>query len=299
MLHYRPLGTALALALAVAASPLAAQTTTPDTAQTPAAAPVDENPVAARVNGEEIRLSEVMSMIKDLPPQYQQIPISALYPLLVRRAVNNKLMLVEARKTDIADDAALKAEVEAFRESKILEFYLISQIESQMTEDALRARYDEYVKTAEPEPSVKARHILLKTEEEANAVITELKGGADFAELAKQKSTGPSGPQGGNLGFFSEGQMVAEFEKAAFVMEPGTFSQTPVKTEFGWHVIKVEERREHPSFEEKQEDLRREMSGEVLTALVDDLRGDAEIEEFQIDGSPLPAADAPAEAPKE
>ncbi|PJK29984.1 peptidylprolyl isomerase [Minwuia thermotolerans] len=284
MLKSRVLGAATALAIGLAAASAVAQ----QTQQAAPAMPAEENPVVARVGGQELRFDEVMALMQDLPQQYRQVPINVLYPMLVRRAVNNRLLLEAAKETDVAESEDLKAEVEAFRRSRILEYFLLDRIEAEIDEAALQARYEEYVKTADPEPAVHARHILLKTEDEARAVMKELEEGADFAELAMQKSTGPSGPQGGDLGFFQKGQMVPEFEAAAFAMEPGEVSESPVKTQFGWHVIKVEDRREHPTFEEKKEELRQEMSGEVIRDLIADLRDDAEIEEFQIDGSPLP-----------
>ncbi len=109
-----------------------------------------------------------------------------------------------------------------------------------------------------PEKQLKARHILVKTEDEAKEIIKELEGGADFAELAKAKSTGPSGTKGGDLGTFGKGQMVPEFEAAAFALEVGEFSKEPVKTQFGFHVIKVEDKLDQPlpTFEEAREQLR-------------------------------------------
>jgi len=129
-------------------------------------------------------------------------------------------------------------------------------------------------------------------------VSEELAGGADFAELAKERSTGPSGPNGGDLGYFRESQMVPEFAEAAFAMEVGTSSETPVQTQFGWHVILVEDRRSvEPSFEDSEPQLRQDVAREIVTSMVDDLREGAEIERFNLDGSPMPeepAAGQPA-----
>jgi peptidyl-prolyl cis-trans isomerase C len=109
----------------------------------------------------------------------------------------------------------------------------------------IKARYEQEIAAVPPEEEISARHILLETEEAAKAVIAELDAGKDFAELAKEKSTGPSAAQGGDLGFFTKGRMVPEFEAAAFdALTPGEYGKEPVKTQFGWHVIKVEERRE-------------------------------------------------------
>ena len=131
---------------------------------------------------------------------------------------------------------------------------------------------------------------LVKTEDEAKAIIKNLRGGADFEATAKEKSTGPSGPNGGDLGFFGKGQMVPEFEKAAFALKKGKITDTPVKTQFGWHIIKVDDRRksEPPSFDSIKQKLRTEISQEAGSKYVSGLRKEAKIERFDLDGKPLP-----------
>jgi peptidyl-prolyl cis-trans isomerase C len=173
-------------------------------------------------------------------------------------------------------------------------------VEDGVTDEMVRTRYDEL--SDDPDltrEEVRARHILLDTEEEALAVIDELEAGADFAELAALRSTGPSGPEGGDLGFFRREQMVAPFAEAAFAMEPGSVSLSPVETQFGWHVIKVEERREAPpAFEELEPQLRQEIARQVYQALIDELREGADIALFDLQGEPLeqaPLEEAPLE----
>ena len=168
---------------------------------------------------------------------------------------------------------------------QLLERYAVrKEIEDAVTDEKLRQMYDGQV--ADGAEEVHARHILVKTSDEAVAIIKELDGGADFAELAKEKSTGPSGPRGGDLGFFGKGQMVPSFEEEAFALDAGAHSRNPVKTEFGFHVIKVEERRSAapPSFEDSVEELRADAAQAAGSAYVQRLRGDAEIERFSIDG---------------
>ncbi|MGB0672069.1 MAG: peptidylprolyl isomerase, partial [Rhodospirillales bacterium] len=133
-----------------------------------------------------------------------------------------------------------------------------------------------------------ARHILLKTEEDAKAAIKKLDGGADFAALAKELSTGPSKDNGGDLGFFVKEQMVPEFAEATFAMKPGSYSKKPVQTQFGWHVIKVEEARKRtpPTLEEATPVIRQELSREVGLAYLEEVKKDAKIEKFNPDGSP-------------
>jgi peptidyl-prolyl cis-trans isomerase C len=139
---------------------------------------------------------------------------------------------------------------------------------------------------------VHARHILVPTEAEAKSVIAELEKGADFAALAKKYSKDPGAESGGDLGYFGHDDMVKEFADAAFALSPGQYTKTPVKTEFGWHVIKVEDRRagKPPSFEEAREQLSREIAHGIIDGKLHDLRNAAKIEEFGLDGKPLPAS---------
>ena len=167
------------------------------------------------------------------------------------------------------------------------------------------------VKAHKPVPQVRARHILVDTKEEAEKIIEELKGGADFAELAKQ-SKDPSGQNGGDLGFFGAGQMVPEFEKAAFALEPGQFTQEPVKSQFGWHVIKVEEKRmsEPPSFAEVEAQLRNYLMRQKFETVLAGLRDKYPVEIVDQPAAPAapeaapatpeaaPETPAPAEQPK-
>ncbi|MDF1722430.1 MAG: peptidylprolyl isomerase [Minwuia sp.] len=295
-------GLALALGLALVAPTAFAQTTSSTPAPAATAEPTaqdiaDQNPIVARVKGKDIRLESVMAMIQDLPEQYQQVPISALYPMLVKRAVNHALLLDAAKAAGMADDKGLQAEVEEFRENKMREYLLLGRLEQEITEEALRSNYARFLVDNPAEQELRARHILLKTEDEARAVIAELQGGADFAEVAKAKSQGPSAPTGGDLGFFSAEKMVKPFADAAFKMAEQEISAEPVQTRFGWHVIKVEERRDQPrpTFEEKRQELEQEMTGKIISDMITSLRDGVEIEELNIDGSPLADNAAPAE----
>src|SRR5690606_36060757 len=138
----------------------------------------------------------------------------------------------------------------------------------------VRARYDKEIAALEPQEEIRARHILLKSREEAEAVIDKLEAGADFVELAKTESAGPSGPTGGDLGFFGKGQMVPEFENAAFALADGEFTRDPVQTQFGWHVIPREEHRTQPppEFDAVKDQVRQIVMGEKYRALLADIR---------------------------
>ena len=159
------------------------------------------------------------------------------------------------------------------------EFFRVN-VDEKITEAELKAFYDKEVGSKPAEKEVKARHILLKEEKEALDVIKELDGGADFAELAKKKSTGPSGPRGGDLGFFGKGQMVPAFEAAAFALDKGAYTKTPVKTQFGYHVVLVEDAREapKPSFDETKGNIRRVLAEQKFSEILNDLKAKAKID---------------------
>lgn len=249
---------------ATAQSQEAPQATAPGAAQTE-----EDDPVVARVNGTEIRRSEVFAFAGTLPAQYQS-QIVQIYPMLVQRLVDFKLATDAGRQAGLADDARVKARLAELEERVIREAWFEMEIDALLTDDFLQARYREFVAANPPAQETRARHILLATEAEAREVIAKLDGGAEFAELAKELSTGPSGPQGGDLGYFTANQMVPEFSAAAGALEPGQHSKDPTQTQFGWHVIKVEDRRDTapPGFAEVAQQLREEAArGAVEDAL--------------------------------
>jgi peptidyl-prolyl cis-trans isomerase C len=274
---------------------LTSAVTTVALAQDEAAA---ENPVVAVVNGNEIHMTDVEFVARSLPEQMRQMPLPQLFPMLLDRVIDFQLLSAEAEKQDFAEDEQVQAALDRARASVLCDAMLQQMIDEATTEEALQKRYNE-MKEQEgfSYEEVHARHILLASEDEAKEVIEALDGGADFAELAKEKSTGPSGPQGGDLGYFKKDQMVPEFGNAAFGMEIGATSSEPVQTQFGYHVIKVEDNRTvEPTMDETAPQLRQEVAREIVTALVTELREDAEIERFNMDGSPVPEAPAEGEA---
>ena len=264
----RTLSAALAAMLTLAATAAVAQQATPD-----------EDPVVARVNGEEILRSTVFEFAQALPPQYQA-QLAQLYPLLVQRLVDFRLASNAARAAGLVDDDEVKRRLAAAEDRVIRDVYLERQIDSRVTDDGVKAKYDEHIAANPPATEHRARHILVETEEAARDIIAKLDGGADFAELAKELSTGPSGPQGGDLGYFTADQMVPEFAQAASAMEPGQYSKDPTQTQFGWHVIKVEDRRQAapPPFEQLEQQLREELARTAMETVLIELREGAEVE---------------------
>jgi peptidyl-prolyl cis-trans isomerase C len=262
-----------------------------------AAQPALKDPVVATVNGQSIRLSELEVAQQSLPQQYRNMPLQAVFPALLDRMIDSKLVVQEGKKSKVTEDPAFKKRM-AFVEDQVLQdFWIQREIARQVTAEKLQKRYEERLKQMPSEEEVHARHILVSTEDEAKALIAEIKKGAAFDKLAKEKSTDKaSGAEGGDLGWFKKSDMVKEFADAAFNLKKDELTETPVKTQFGYHVIKVEDRRKAPppAFEEMADQLKEEMAREAVTAQLDQLRSGAKIEKFAMDGA---KPDAPAAKP--
>ena len=257
------------------------------------------DPVVARVNGTEIHRSEVMRTIGSLPAQVRQMPTEMVFPAVLDQMVNGKLVAAAAATQKLADDPEFKDKMKLAAERVIQEVYLTRAVKAKITDEALKARYKKYLEENPPQDEVKASHILVATEAEAKGLIEQLKGGADFAKLAKEKSSdAAAAAQGGDLGFFTREAMVAPFSEAAFAGTVGKVIETPVHTQFGWHVIRVDDRRKAPppSLDEVRGDLESELSQEIVASVVAELRAKATVEQFRMDGSPQPKDGAPAKA---
>ncbi|MDX1580350.1 MAG: peptidylprolyl isomerase [Alphaproteobacteria bacterium] len=269
----------------IAAAPLLAacdQESSPDQANgagSSADAASDGGEVVAVVNGEEIYDADVTRLYESLPAELQQMPKSFMYEGLVERLIERKLIVSEAKKAGLADDPAIERQVQNYREELLQENWLVGRIEDQLTEERLQQAYEERIGEFESEPTIRARHILVETEERARELIEELNAGADFATLAEESSIGPTASSGGDLGYFTKEEMVAPFAEAAFELDAGAISQEPVQTQFGWHVIKVEEKGESTpqGFEELRNELRQQEALKIYDQIVEDLREGADV----------------------
>ena len=252
----------------------------------PLAAAQDENPVVATVNGEEIRRDEVIDAIRRMPQQIQQMPPEILIPAIAEQLATSRLMAERGYAENLQDSEAVKQRVAEAERSIVQDVWLEQAIDSRMTDESVAAAYAEYVAANPPVEEVSARHILVETEDEGKALIDRLKDGEDFATLASEASIGPSGPSGGELGYFTKEQMVAPFAEAAFSMEPGNHSEVPVETQFGWHVILVEDRRmtAPPSLDDLRPQLEGGLADQYVQEIVEDLREGAEIVVFGPNG---------------
>ena len=248
-----------------------------------------ETKIVATVDGKPIFLSEIIGMAQRLPEQYRNMSLEAVYPSLLTRAIDSKLVTLEGRRAGFSKDPDVKKRLLDVEDQIISEIFLTKTIGSQVTEEALQKIYSETKSEMASGDQIKARHILLDSEEKALEIIKKLQAGGEFAKLASEYSTGPSAASGGDLGWFGEGQMVPEFSKAAFALNPGDIVTKPVKTQFGWHIILVEDRKVSapPSFDEAKEQLASTMSQKLLKELIETLRTKAKIVRFQADGTPI------------
>lgn len=266
----------LAAAAFLAAGPLAAQ-------EEPKA---DPSLVIATVNGEEITLRDIVALRMELPPQYQSIPDTVLFDGLVEQLTRQILLRQAAERTKLAEEPAVLRGLEFQRTSFLAELYIRERLNERITPETVEAEYVARYVNAPAVKQYKARHILVPEEAEAAEIAALAKAeGADFAELAKTRSKGPSAPVGGDLGWFEEGMMVPEFQAAALALQPGQISD-PVQTQFGWHVILLEEVRDRPAppLDEVREELIGAMSREITDAVVSALRDSGDV--TKADGQP-------------
>jgi peptidyl-prolyl cis-trans isomerase C len=272
------LAQALLLSVALVGAPVLAASAQEDAGQE--GAQENGDPVVARVNGEEIYRSEAMQAIANLPEQYQQVPAEVLLPAIAEQLAIGRLIQERAEEAGLPEDETVQERLEQARMSILQEVWLQRRVEERMTDEAVQQAYDAFLEANPPGEEVKARHILVETEEEAGQIIQQLDEGADFSELAAEHSIGPSGEEGGDLGWFQEGQMVEPFGEVAFALDVGDYSEDPVETQFGWHVIQVDDRRtvEPPSLDEVRERLEGQLAQGIIQEVIQDLRAEADIE---------------------
>ncbi|MBA5778706.1 peptidylprolyl isomerase [Stappia sp. F7233] len=229
--------------------------------------------VVARVGDSEVTEADLAFASQDFATQLQQLPPTQWRGVLTDIVVDMEVMANAAKAAGIDKEEDFQRQLDFLKLRALRNAYLVREVENKVTDADVKAAYDQEFENYSGEDEISASHILLKTKEEAEAAIKELEGGKDFAELAKEKSTGPSGPNGGSLGYFTRGQMVKPFEDAAFELEVGAITKQPVETQFGWHVIKVEDKRTQPApelpavSERIRQDLLRNRYAEVMEKL--------------------------------
>lgn len=265
---------AAALAGMMATAAPAQQEAPQEEAAAPAETPVTAETVLATVNGREITAGHLHLLRAQLPQQYQALPLPELYEGLLGQAVQQALL------ADTVDELGMVGRMEQENSERILRAGIaIARLSDEVVTDAaVQEAYAEQYGSGEPTEEFRASHILLETEEKALEVKGMIDEGGDFAALAREHSTGPSGPNGGDLGWFSSGMMVPEFEAAVLALEPGAVSQ-PVQTQFGWHLVKLQETRVQPvpPLEQVRSDIEQELRETAVQERLAELEADAEL----------------------
>jgi peptidyl-prolyl cis-trans isomerase C len=258
----------------------------------------DANPVLAKVNGAEIRASDVALAEEELGPSLAQMDPATKKENVLSFLIDMKIVSKEAEDKKIADRDDFKTRLAFARNRLLMDNLLAVEGKAATTDENMKKVYEEAAKQITGEQEVHARHILVETEDQAKKIEADLKKGADFAELAKKESKDPGASDGGDLGFFTKDQMVPEFSTAAFALEPGKISD-PIKTQFGWHIIKVEEKRTRkaPDFEQVKPQIETYVVRKAQADYVAKLRTAAKVERLDKpeDAATKPdAAKAPA-----
>lgn len=268
---FKTLAGMLVLGTALSVLPLAAQAQdagAPATEAPAAPAPIDPTTVVATVGEMQITEADLGFAAEDLAQQLQQIPPEERRAFLLNVLIDMKVMAKAARDAGMNNEDLFKRRLGYLEDRTLRRDFFTQKVAAAITEDTVKAAYDQFVADFKPVEEVRARHILVATEEEAKAVKAELDGGKPFEVLAMEKTTDPSGKQnGGDLGFFQKGMMVPEFEAVAFTLEPGAVSD-PVQSQFGWHIIKLEEKR--MSAPPAIEQVAQQLSQQVMMKAFDD-----------------------------
>jgi peptidyl-prolyl cis-trans isomerase C len=265
----------------------------------PARAQPEADPLLAKVGGQDIHFSDLKAAAETLPPQARAMPPQQLYPMLLEQMIDAQALLTQAQKTGLDKDPDVQRVMRLAQERALESAMLNKVVRPQVTDEAVKARYDQDYAGKPGETEVHARHILVPDEATAKKVIAELKKGGDFVALSKQYSKDPgAAQQGGDLGFFKKTDMVPEFADTAFALKDKEVTPVPVKTQFGWHVIQTLERRtaQPPAFEQQKDELRQQMVQAAVQKEVAEARGAVTVEKFNMDGSPMKATDT-AEPP--
>jgi peptidyl-prolyl cis-trans isomerase C len=244
-------------------------------------------------------MSDVQAAAQNLPAQMQQLPPDQLFPLLVNQLVDRQALLVAANAESLQKDPKVQAAMQAAANEKLENAYVQEKVGTQVTDATVQAEYNkDYAGKPGPQ-QVDARHILVKTQAEAEVIIKQLEHGADFAKLAVKDSIDPGAKDGGELGWFSQNEMVPAFANAAFALKPGQYTKTPVQTQFGWHVILCEGKRTGPtpSLDDVKDQIRQDLADNAIKATLAAVRSKVKIQVFNPDGTPAqtPAGAAPGQ----
>ncbi len=247
------------------------------------------NPVVAKVDGKNITRVDVYRFIQTMPQNLQQLPASTVYPMAMEQVINARIVQNKADAAEVTGSDEFKREMEMAKQQIARNVFLQQQVDTKTNKSKIKSAYKDYLNKIPDVEERRARHILLETEGKATAVLGKLKTGEKFEDLANSLSIGPTASKGGDLGYFAKNEMVPEFSEAAFGMDKNSVIAAPVKTQFGWHVIKLLDIRQRPkpTLEQLTPMIEAELRREALAALLTKWRKGVKIEQFDINGQPL------------
>jgi peptidyl-prolyl cis-trans isomerase C len=257
----------------------------------PAWAEDKPDPVVAKIGADVVHLSDVTAAANSLP---RQMPPEQLMPRVLDQLVDTHVLALEARKVGVDNDPIVQRSLRDVQERALVSAFLEREVSPQITDTAVKARFDKDIGGRPPVQELHARHILVDDEATAKKIIADLKKGGDFGALSKQYSKDAAAvEQGGDLGYFKAGDMVPEFSAAAFALKDKEVSPTPVHTQFGWHVIQTLDHRSGtpPTFEQSKDQLRQQMINEEVRKVLTKAHADVTVERFNLDGTPVKATD--------
>lgn len=240
----------------------------------------EDRKVLAKIGDVEITEAEVNMAGVDLDPQFAKLPPEQKKLAAIAALIDIKAMAIKGGEAKLDQTDSFKTRMAFLRDRALHNAYFESEVIQKVTDEEVRARFDKEIAATPPQNEIRARHILVKTVEEAQGIIKQLDGGASFEELAKAKSTDGAAAQGGDLGYFGSGQMVPEFEKAAMALEIGAYTKTPVQTQFGFHVVKVEDKRakQPPEFDKVKDQVKNVVLQENYIKRVKAIRDELKVE---------------------
>ncbi len=256
-----------------------------------------KNGIAAIVNGEKVTVDEIRKTYDAAPQLKTQVTFDLFYPQAVTVWINGTALKQAAQKAGVESSAEYKQQLEALKNELAGRIYLKQEVEKKISDNDVKNFYNQYKKDFKPQKEMRARHILVDSEETANDIISKIKKGDDFNELAKKYSK----EKNPDLGYFTKEMMVPEFGEAAFRMKKGQYTQKPIKTSFGYHIITVDDIRDTQpvSFEEATPQIRAKMAQELLPGILNNVVSKAQVEKYQLDGKVMPDTPAvPATATK-
>lgn len=248
--------------------------------------------VLARVDGKDVTRDELKVFLDKLPPGAQALPAAILEPMALDQLVNDQLLTKAATDVKIADSDDYKKRMEQLKSQLMVETYLNQKIEKKLSDSAVRDEYNAFKKENPEQTEYKARHMLVDTKEQAEGLIKQLDGGAKFDKLASENNKGPEKEKGGELGYITPKEVVPEFGEALEKLKVGQYTKEPVKTQFGWHVVKLEDKRkrEAPKFEAVKDQMKQRLSQKLVQSEIQKLRTEAKVEVFSENLTKMPKA---------